>query len=185
MRENVETEHISRQKKTVKHRQQQIEKDVLGKQEGLNPNIQSIMRLPLETEHGQRRRQCKTNMNKSATRKQSTVSFLCSWHDHQYSSTKMENSKLEVGASVCSQRQLDLYMWQAKRKTKKPRRSCQATNHLSCCCRKKSSSIFATITQCDGKVTLIRLYLVLCDEACGVNTKEATSPLIDCEYQSE
>lgn len=165
MRENVETEHISRQKKTVKHRQQQIEKDVLGKQEGLNPNIQS--------------------MNKSATRKQSTVSFLCSWHDHQYSSTKMENSKLEVGASVCSQRHLDLYMWQAKRKTKKPRRSCQATNHLSCCCRKKSSSIFATITQCDGKVTLIRLYPVLCDEACGVNTKEATSPLIDCEYQSE
>lgn len=91
----------------------------MGKQEGLNPNIQSIMRLPLETEHGQRRRKCKTNMNKSATRKQSTVSFLCSWHDHQYSSRKMENSKLEVGASVCSQRHLGLYMWQAKRKTKK------------------------------------------------------------------
>lgn len=44
---------------------------------------------------------------------------------------------------------------------------------------------FSAITMCDEKVTLIRLYLVLCNEACKVNTKGAVSPLAEYEYWME
>lgn len=34
---------------------------------------------------------------------------------------------------------------------------------------------------CDGKVTLIRVYLAVGNEACEVNTKEAVPSLTECD----
>lgn len=162
MRKTAEAEHIIRQKQVTEKQKKSNEKT-----KQLNLNIQSIMRLPLETKHQHRRKY----RNKHASICRTT---LCLFLAGSACSAK-EEGELQIGWSLSWLLLLTLSFACYKAKD-----AAKQLIHFPFD-EGKSHRPFGTITKCDGKVTRIRLYLVVCNKACEANTKEV--PLSESDDQ--
>lgn len=147
----------------------------MGKQERLNPNILYVMRSPLDTEQAQR----KENVDKSATRKWNKVSFLLCWPQSTVFISKDGEVQIE-GWGFAAPLRLSRAVHAAG--TKGAARQL-ITSPVDI--RKSHPPFLAQLPSVMERSHSSGYILVLCDEACGVNTKEALSPPSECEHWSE
>lgn len=129
---------------------------IIRKQEERILNIYSVMSKPPEMEHGQRSTKCKINMNTSGARK------LQHWLALFLAGSSVFNNNYD-GELHIEGWSLSRLLWLILCSGCEKQKSCQTTNPLSWWWGVKVTLHFFSF--CDEKVTLITLYLVLCNEA--------------------